>query len=115
MREGDSFPCYGNFRYESCPSDQIPILRRRIIREDIYEFWTLGAASFDVGFWHIASLQRVAEFGRCWSNSGLVRKGSEALGGKGGGGRPDMAQAGGPDGAKANAALSAIEQAMAGA
>src|SRR5205814_1862356 len=32
----------------------------------------------------------------------LVRKGSEALGGKGGGGRPDMAQAGGPDGAKAN-------------
>ncbi len=44
----------------------------------------------------------------------LVRKGSEALGGKGGGGRPDMAQAGGPDGAKANAALSAIEKAMAG-
>jgi alanyl-tRNA synthetase len=45
----------------------------------------------------------------------LVRLASEALGGKGGGGRPDMAQAGGPDGAKANAALSAIEQAMAGA
>jgi alanyl-tRNA synthetase len=45
----------------------------------------------------------------------LVRVASEALGGKGGGGRPDMAQAGGPDGAKANAALSAIEQAMAGA
>jgi alanyl-tRNA synthetase len=45
----------------------------------------------------------------------LVRKGSEVLGGKGGGGRPDMAQAGGPDGAKANAALSAIEKAMAGA
>ena len=31
----------------------------------------------------------------------LVRKGAEALGGKGGGGRPDMAQAGGPDGSKA--------------
>jgi alanyl-tRNA synthetase len=45
----------------------------------------------------------------------LVRKGSEALGGKGGGGRPDMAQAGGPDGANANAALSAIEKAMADA
>ncbi len=45
----------------------------------------------------------------------LVRKGSEVLGGKGGGGRPDMAQAGGPDGTKADAALSAIEQAMAGA
>ena len=45
----------------------------------------------------------------------LVRVASEALGGKGGGGRPDMAQAGGPDGAKANAALAAIEKAMAGA
>jgi alanyl-tRNA synthetase len=45
----------------------------------------------------------------------LVRVASEALGGKGGGGRPDMAQAGGPDGTKADAALSAIEKAMAGA
>jgi alanyl-tRNA synthetase len=43
----------------------------------------------------------------------LVRVASEALGGKGGGGRPDMAQAGGPDGAKASAALDAIEKAMA--
>ena len=43
----------------------------------------------------------------------LVRAGSEALGGKGGGGRPDMAQAGGPDGAKADAALAAIESAIA--
>ncbi|EJN07586.1 alanine--tRNA ligase [Bradyrhizobium sp. YR681] len=45
----------------------------------------------------------------------LVRVASEALGGKGGGGRPDMAQAGGPDGAKATEALAAIEKAMAGA
>jgi len=44
----------------------------------------------------------------------LVRIASEALGGKGGGGRPDMAQAGGPDGAKADAALTAIERAMTG-
>jgi len=43
----------------------------------------------------------------------LVRVGSAALGGKGGGGRPDMAQAGGPDGAKAQAAIDAIEQALA--
>jgi alanyl-tRNA synthetase len=42
----------------------------------------------------------------------LVRLASEALGGKGGGGRPDMAQAGGPDGSKADAALAAIEKAM---
>ncbi len=39
----------------------------------------------------------------------LVKAGAEALGGKGGGGRPDMAQAGGPDGTKADAALKAIE------
>ena len=44
----------------------------------------------------------------------LVRKGAEALGGKGGGGRPDMAQAGGPDGSKAEAALKAIEAGLAG-
>jgi alanyl-tRNA synthetase len=43
----------------------------------------------------------------------LVRKGAEALGGKGGGGRPDMAQAGGPDGSKAEDALKAIEAALA--
>jgi alanyl-tRNA synthetase len=42
----------------------------------------------------------------------LVRKGAEALGGKGGGGRPDMAQAGGPDGSKAGAALAAVEAAL---
>ncbi len=44
----------------------------------------------------------------------LVRAGSEAVGGKGGGGRPDMAQAGGPDGAKGQAALDAIESIIAG-
>ena len=42
----------------------------------------------------------------------LVKIAAATLGGKGGGGRPDMAQAGGPDGAKADAALAAIEQAM---
>ncbi|WP_262269772.1 alanine--tRNA ligase [Microvirga yunnanensis] len=45
----------------------------------------------------------------------LVRVGSEMLGGKGGGGRRDMAQAGGPDGARAEAALAAIEAALAAA
>ncbi len=43
----------------------------------------------------------------------LVRLGAEALGGKGGGGRPDMAQAGGPDGARASEALAAIEKQLA--
>jgi alanyl-tRNA synthetase len=39
----------------------------------------------------------------------LVRAGATALGGKGGGGRPDMAQAGGPDGSKAEDALLAVK------
>jgi alanyl-tRNA synthetase len=43
----------------------------------------------------------------------LVRAASEKLGGKGGGGRPDMAQAGGPDGARAPEALAAVEAAIA--
>jgi len=43
----------------------------------------------------------------------FVRVGAEALGGKGGGGRPDMAQAGGPDAARADAAVAAIERAVA--
>lgn len=42
----------------------------------------------------------------------LVRVGSEALGGKGGGGRPDMAQAGGPNGSAANDAVTAIEKSL---
>ena len=44
----------------------------------------------------------------------LVKVGAKALGGKGGGGRPDMAQAGGPDAANANDAVSAIEQVLEG-
>ena len=50
---------------------------------------------------------------KSWSAVDLVKLGAEALGGKGGGGRPDMAQAGGPDGAKARAALDAIEARLA--
>jgi alanyl-tRNA synthetase len=44
----------------------------------------------------------------------LVRRASEALGGKGGGGRADMAQAGGPDGTKAADAIEAVASAIAG-
>ena len=45
----------------------------------------------------------------------LVRAGSAAVGGKGGGGRADMAQAGGPEGANGQGALDAIQSAMSGA
>ncbi len=44
----------------------------------------------------------------------LVRAGVETLGGKGGGGRPDMAQGGGPDGAQAQAALDKVKSLLAG-
>ncbi len=43
---------------------------------------------------------------------GLVRAASVAVGGKGGGGRPDLAQAGGPDGAAADAALEAVRMVL---
>ncbi len=43
----------------------------------------------------------------------LVRAASAAVGGKGGGGRPDMAQAGGPDADKADEALAAVKIALA--
>ncbi|MER8381947.1 alanine--tRNA ligase [Mesorhizobium sp. M1399] len=42
----------------------------------------------------------------------LVRVASAALGGQGGGGRPDMAQAGGPDGSKAEDAIAAVKAAL---
>ncbi|MEM9054048.1 MAG: alanine--tRNA ligase [Pseudomonadota bacterium] len=44
----------------------------------------------------------------------LVRVAAAEVGGKGGGGRPDMAQAGGPDGSKAEAALEAVRVALKG-
>ena len=44
----------------------------------------------------------------------LVRTASAALGGQGGGGRPDMAQAGGPDASKAADAIAAVRAALAG-
>jgi alanyl-tRNA synthetase len=65
-----------------------------------------GKASIVVG----VTTDLVARF----SAVDLVRKASEVLGGKGGGGKPDMAQAGGPDGSKAAAALKAIEGALEG-
>ncbi|MGX7895651.1 alanine--tRNA ligase [Tsuneonella sp. HG222] len=42
----------------------------------------------------------------------LVRVGVGALGGQGGGGRPDMAQGGGPDGNKAAEAIAAVRDAL---
>ena len=44
----------------------------------------------------------------------LVKVAAAEVGGKGGGGRPDMAQAGGPDGSKAEAALEAVRAALKG-
>ncbi len=49
----------------------------------------------------------------CFNAIDLVRTGVEVLGGKGGGGRPDMAQGGGPDASRATEALRSIEQVIA--
>jgi alanyl-tRNA synthetase len=43
----------------------------------------------------------------------LVRAGVAELGGQGGGGRPDLAQGGGPDGGRLDAALAAVERGLA--
>ena len=45
----------------------------------------------------------------------LVRAASAAVGGKGGGGRPDMAQGGGPDGTRAAEAIAAVKAVLASA
>ena len=50
--------------------------------------------------------------GRCDAVD-LVRKAVAKVGGQGGGGRPDMAQGGGPEGSKAQAALDAVRRALA--
>jgi alanyl-tRNA synthetase len=42
----------------------------------------------------------------------LLRTAVAVLGGQGGGGRPDMAQGGGPDGAKGGEAIEAIKAAL---
>jgi alanyl-tRNA synthetase len=55
------------------------------------------------------SADRIPQF----SAVDLARRGAEALGGKGGG-KPELAQAGGPDGSKAPAALDAVEAAIRG-
>ncbi|WP_296613297.1 alanine--tRNA ligase [Sphingomonas sp.] len=44
----------------------------------------------------------------------LLRKAVEVIGGQGGGGRPDMAQGGGPDGSKGDDAVAAVKAALAG-
>jgi alanyl-tRNA synthetase len=48
------------------------------------------------------------------SAADLIKLATVALGGQGGGGRPDMAQGGGPDGGKADDAIAAIRTALAG-
>ena len=50
-----------------------------------------------------------------FSAADLIKRATVALGGQGGGGRPDMAQGGGPDGARASDALAAVRDGIAGA
>ena len=47
-----------------------------------------------------------------YSAAELVKLATQALGGQGGGGRPDMAQGGGPDGSKSAEAIAAVRAAL---
>ena len=87
--------------------------RSRASRPRTSRAWSTTARSRSAPAWSRSSASPRTARPASWSASRadltsrfnaveLVRKGSEALGGKGGGGRPDMAQAGGPDGAKAD-------------
>jgi alanyl-tRNA synthetase len=49
-----------------------------------------------------------------YSAGELIKLATAALGGQGGGGRPDMAQGGGPDGSRADAAIAAVRAGIAG-
>jgi alanyl-tRNA synthetase len=55
-----------------------------------------------------------ADLTATYSAVDLVKAAAAALGGQGGGGRPDMAQAGGPDADKADEALAAVRAMLAG-
>ena len=78
------------------------VLHRRHVRWDIVGWY--AAASLVVGVTDDLT-------GR-FNAVDLVRVGSQRLGGQGGGGRPDMAQGGGPDGQKADQAVQAVREAL---
>ena len=76
-------------------------------------FMPIGRAGFDWGKASVVVGVTQALTAR-FSAVDLVRVAAEALGGKGGGGRPDMAQAGGPDPSRAADAIAAVEALVAG-
>ncbi len=93
----------------------VKLLARAVAGIDLKDLRSLAdEGKKQVGSGVVAIVGVTADLTARFSAVDLVRKGAEALGGKGGGGRPDMAQAGGPDGSKADAALKAIEGALGG-
>ncbi len=75
--------------------------------------WTSLQTSIRVGTSRLKRFSAVTDdLTNRFSAIDLVRVASAALGGQGGGGRPDMAQAGGPDASKADDAIAAVRAAL---
>ena len=106
---------FGNIKLQSRIISGVDMKDMKSLVDDAKAALVSGVIAFvNVGDDHKAGLVIgvTADLTSRLSAVDLVRAGAGALGGKGGGGRPDMAQAGGPDGAQAQAALDAVRQAM---
>ena len=112
----DSVTDIGGISYMARRLDDVPAKELRAMADDLKK--QLGSAVVAlaaVNDGKAALMVAVTDdLTKHFSAVDLVRVGAEVLGGKGGGGRPDMAQAGGPDGDNADAALEAIANLLKG-
>jgi alanyl-tRNA synthetase len=115
-RAGDGAKDVGGIKFVRREIEGIPPRELKALADDLKKQVGSGVISIAASADGKASLVVAVtdDLTKKFSAVDLVRVGSAALGGKGGGGRPDMAQAGGPDTSKLADANNAIEQALAG-